>query len=153
MHRLRRTRGTVDRTEVEESRSGAACPVSRFGLNLGAYRENCSSWSVNSIEASELGVGRMAFAAGNKTLRCRPGADTVGDTFPIDALGGPGTYVCNHSGHLLRVFNAEPRANRFSSAARGRSASRTATKISTNPHLGRSSARALAGVFGLHTNF
>lgn len=79
--------------------------------------------------------------------------DEVGNAFPIDALGGPGTYVCNSSGHLLRVLDAAHGGKRFASANATKGGSRTATKISTNPHLARSKARALAGVFGLRTSF
>jgi hypothetical protein len=79
--------------------------------------------------------------------------DEVGNAFPIDALGGPGTYVCNSSGHLLRVLDAAQCARRFATTTATKDESRTATKISTNPHLTRSKARALAGIFGLRTTF
>lgn len=77
----------------------------------------------------------------------------VGTTLPLDALGEPGTYVCNWSGHLLRVHDGECEGHRFVSAGRQRAGTWTVTRISADPRISRQQAKVLAHSFGLSTNF
>ena len=77
----------------------------------------------------------------------------IGVAYTLDALGGAGTYVCNGSGHLLRVSSEDAGHDRYASVREGPPELRKVTKISADPRLSRSLARKLAGRFGLHTSF
>lgn len=81
------------------------------------------------------------------------GSSHFGTTWPFEAINEPGTYVCNWSGHLLRV---PPDA-----VAPGRSPKLNlvgqeplmVTKISDNPYISRTKARLLASNFDVNVNF
>ncbi|MFQ5805689.1 MAG: hypothetical protein ACE5I3_04480 [Phycisphaerae bacterium] len=79
--------------------------------------------------------------------------ETVGVSLPLDALLEPGTYICNWSGHLLRVSDTDPDGNRFATLRHTVSEPWTVTRISADPHISRFKAKALAGSFGLSVNF
>lgn len=77
----------------------------------------------------------------------------VGTTLPLDALHEPGTYVCNWSGHLLRIHDSEREGHRFANAGRHTAGSWTVTRISADPRISRQQAKVLAHSFGLSANF
>ena len=81
------------------------------------------------------------------------GTKSVGVSLPLDALQEPGTYVCNWSGHLLRVPEADRGINRFSATGGRRAASWTVTRISADPRISRHEAKSLADGLGLSTSF
>ncbi len=77
----------------------------------------------------------------------------IGAAVPLDTISSPGAYICNWSGHLLRV---PPR----SLVSEGMLAVNiiggeplTVTKISENPDVPLPQARGLAWTFGLSVGF
>jgi len=85
----------------------------------------------------------------------KPSIETqsVGVSLPLDALTEPGTYVCNWSGHLLRVPEADRGTSRFSTTGAQRAAAWTVTRISADPQISRYEAKSLAERLGLATSF
>jgi hypothetical protein len=79
--------------------------------------------------------------------------ELVGVSMPLDTLKEPGTYVCNWSGHLLHVPEADRETNRFSTAGAGHAAPWTVTRISADPRISRHEAKSLADKLGLITSF
>ena len=77
----------------------------------------------------------------------------VGTTLPLDTLHDPGTYVCNWSGHLLRIHDADREGHRFADAGRRNAGAWTVTRISADPRISRQQAKVLAQSFGLSTSF
>jgi hypothetical protein len=81
------------------------------------------------------------------------GNDGIGTTIPFDNINEPGTYVCNWSGHLLRVPE--------DGIANGRSPLVNmvgpqplfVTKISDNPYITLTKAKLLACNFDVNVNF
>jgi len=77
----------------------------------------------------------------------------AGTTIPFDVVDTPGTYVCNWSGHLLRVTpeavipGCAPTLNIVGTEPL------TVTKLSDNPDLLLSTAKKLATDLALTTNF
>ena len=77
----------------------------------------------------------------------------LGTAVPFDVLDTAGAYVCNWSGHLLRIPE--------SAVARGRTPvlnivgnqPLTVTKISNDPGVGLSEAKRLAAGFNLSVTF
>jgi len=77
----------------------------------------------------------------------------LGSTVPFEAISEPGSYICNWTGHLLRVPD--------DGVAPGRSPMITivgpealyVTKISDNPFITVTKARLLAANFDLSVNF
>jgi len=80
-------------------------------------------------------------------------AGRVGISLPLDGLREAGTYVCNWSGHLLRIHDPEQDARRFSNAGRQNADAWTVTRLSADPHIPRPHAKRLARGFGLCTSF
>jgi len=78
---------------------------------------------------------------------------SVGVSLPLDALQEPGTYVCNWSGHLLRVPEADRGTARFSGTCGSHAATWTVTRISPDPQISRHEAKSLAERLGLTTRF
>ena len=78
---------------------------------------------------------------------------SVGVSLPLDSLTEPGTYVCNWSGHLLRVPEADRGTSRFSTGGAQHAAAWTVTRISENPQISRNEAKSLADRLGLTTSF
>ncbi len=76
-----------------------------------------------------------------------------GTRLPLDTITAPGAYVCNWSGHLLRVParsltpEGPPALNIIGAEPL------VATKISDDPDLPLREARRLAGNFGLSVGF
>jgi hypothetical protein len=77
----------------------------------------------------------------------------VGISLPLDGLKEPGTYVCNWSGHLLRVPEADRGIARFSATGARHAAVWTVTRISADPRISRHQAKSLAEKLGLTTSF
>ncbi|MCK4340809.1 MAG: hypothetical protein KAY37_03705 [Phycisphaerae bacterium] len=77
----------------------------------------------------------------------------TGATVPFDTICSPGAYVCNWSGHLLRipertvVPGEAPRMNIIGPEPL------TVTKISDNPGVSLAEARTLAASMGVSTGF
>jgi len=80
-------------------------------------------------------------------------SETLGVSLPLDALDEPGTYICDWSGHLLRVSDADPGTNRFATVRHTDSKPWTVTRISADPRISRLEAKALASGFGLRVAF
>jgi hypothetical protein len=81
-------------------------------------------------------------------------AERVGVSLPLDSVEEPGTYICNWSGHLLRVPEPDPyMRGRLPCIGRPDSDSWMVTRISADPQLPRYQAKELAGRLGLTTNF
>ncbi len=78
----------------------------------------------------------------------RPGA-----TVPLDTVNSPGAYVCNWSGHLLRIpeSSLEPGGPLTLNIVGGQPL--TVTKISDNPDVPLPEARGLAWCHGLSVGF
>lgn len=77
----------------------------------------------------------------------------TGALVPLDTVDAPGAYVCNWSGHLLRVsqrsFMPEgPLALNIVGAE-----PLMVTRISENPNVPLTEARGLAGSLGLNVEF
>ena len=78
---------------------------------------------------------------------------TFSNTMPFDQISDPGAYVCNWSGHLLRVPD--------DSIAPGRSplinivgpGEMFVTKISENPFIPLTKARLMASNYDVAVNF
>ena len=89
----------------------------------------------------------------------RPGSDRPRAPQPGSAgvrlatVHQPGTYICDWSGHLLRISDRDARERRFVELVSAVSGPLTVTRISANPRLSRLEARALAGRLGLTANF
>ena len=92
-----------------------------------------------------------AMLTGNPHIGDR--TESVGISLPLDTLKDPGTYVCNWSGHLLRVPEADRGTTRFSAAGGRHSTAWTVTRISADPRISRHEAKTLADGLGLSTSF
>ncbi len=92
--------------------------------------------------------GGTTFAQQQNSAHC-----TFGTSIPFEGIAEPGCYVCNWSGHLLRVPE--------DGVAPGRSPLITmvgceplfVTKISDNPYIPTTKAKMLACNFDLNVNF
>lgn len=79
---------------------------------------------------------------------------TTGQTYPWDQIPTPGTYVCNWSGHLLRI---QPEA--FSTPTTGTNINLVGseplyvTKLSDDPYLTINKARLTASNLDIAVNF
>ena len=71
-----------------------------------------------------------------QTDRTSGTTNRVGATLPLDALHETGTYVCNWSGHLLRVHDANREGDRFVAAGRRAAGAWTITRISADKKTG-----------------
>jgi hypothetical protein len=75
----------------------------------------------------------------------------AGVSVPFDAIGAPGAYVCNWSGHLLRV--PEGAAGRALGLNIVGHEPLTVTKISDDPQVSLTDARHLAAGLGVTAGF
>lgn len=77
----------------------------------------------------------------------------IGATFPFDALNEPGAYICNWSGHLMRVpeDGVTPGRSPLINIVGGEPL--TVTKISNDPFITITKAKLLASNFDLAVNF
>jgi hypothetical protein len=78
---------------------------------------------------------------------------TVGATIPFDGIQTPGAYICNWSGHLLRVPEDGVTAGRSPMLNIVGPDPLTVTKISENPYITLTKAKLLASNFDLAVNF
>ncbi len=76
-----------------------------------------------------------------------------GTTIPFDVLNEPGAYVCNWSGHLLRVRENALRAMGGTSLNIIGDQPLTLTKISDDPDVVLSRAKHLAEYFRIDAHF
>jgi len=95
----------------------------------------------------------MRIVIDREELRADQTPANSGDSVPLDAVDAPGTYICDWSGHLLRVSDSNPAGLRFTALRQPSATSWTVTRISDNPRLPRFQAKALATSFGITTNF
>lgn len=83
-----------------------------------------------------------------------PRARTVnGATVPLDTIGSAGAYICNWSGHLLRVPESSIGGSRPLGLNIVGREPLLVTKISENPRVPLSEARSLAAAFGVGASF
>lgn len=75
---------------------------------------------------------------------------TLGVTLPLDLLNAPGAYVCNWSGHLLRLRSEAPRPPAINFVG---NEPLLVTKISDDPDVALSEAKRLAETMELSTCF
>lgn len=78
---------------------------------------------------------------------------TVGVTIPFDSINEPGAYICNWSGHLLRVPEDGVTPGRSPMINIIGSGPLTVTKICENPYVTLTKAKLLASNFDLQVNF
>ncbi len=95
----------------------------------------------------------MSAAIAAEQFRIVHETEPVGVSLPLDALEEPGTYICNWSGHLLRVHETDRGTRRFAAAAGRHPGAWTVTRISVDPRISRQEAKSLANSFGLSTSF
>ena len=81
------------------------------------------------------------------------GCQTVGTTIPFDAINAPGAYICNWSGHLLRVPEDGVTPGRSPLVNIVGCDPLTVTKISDNPFITLTKAKLLASNWDLNVNF
>ena len=74
-------------------------------------------------------------------------------TWPFDAINEPGAYICNWSGHLLRVPQDAVTAGRSPKLNIVGLEPLMVTKISDNPYITLTKAKLLAANFDLNVNF
>jgi len=78
---------------------------------------------------------------------------TVKTQIPFDGINEPGAYVCNWSGHLLRVPEDGFTAGRSPVVNIVGREPLYVTKISENPYVTLTKAKLLAANFDLHVNW
>ena len=81
------------------------------------------------------------------------GSKSVGTTIPFDAINEPGAYICNWSGHLLRVPEDGVTPGRSPVVNIVGAEPLTVTKISENPYVAITKAKLMASNFDLCVNF
>ncbi len=81
------------------------------------------------------------------------GTKTVGATIPFDQISEPGAYICNWSGHLLRVPEDGVTPGRSPMINIVGPDPLTVTKISDNPFVTITKAKLLASNWDLNVNF
>jgi len=81
------------------------------------------------------------------------GSQTFGTTIPFDAINSPGAYICNWSGHLLRVPDDGITPGRSPLVNIVGCEPLTVTKISDNPFITLTKAKLLASNWDLNVNF
>ncbi len=78
----------------------------------------------------------------------------VGTSIPFDVIHDPGAYICNWSGHLLRIHSAGLDPEHESSPINlVGSEPLLVTKISDNPYIAVGRARSIATGLALAVNF
>lgn len=95
----------------------------------------------------------MDGATSAAAIEAFPNSTHAGATIPFDTIRAAGAYICNWSGHLLRV----PTAAVLPGAALGLNIvghePLTVTKISDDPRVPLAHARQLAARYGVRTVF
>ena len=82
-----------------------------------------------------------------------PAAAGVGNTFAFDQIDNPGTYVCNWSGHLLRVPEDGTKLGRSPVLEIRGKEQLHVTKLSSDPFVALTKARMIASDLDLPVNF
>lgn len=77
----------------------------------------------------------------------------VGTTQPFDSINTPGAYLCNWSGHLLRIPEDGILPGRSPIFNIVGNSPLTVTKISDNPFVPVTKARLVAANYDLNVNF
>jgi len=78
---------------------------------------------------------------------------SVGASIPFDGINEPGAYLCNWSGHLLRVPTDGVTPGRSPMINIVGQQPLTVTKISTDPFITLTKAKLVASNFDLQVNF
>lgn len=78
---------------------------------------------------------------------------TIGTTIPFDAITDPGCYICNWSGHLLRVPQDGVAPGRTPLINMIGNDTLFVTLLSTNPFITVTKARTIASNLDLAVNF
>lgn len=81
------------------------------------------------------------------------GSQSIGTTIPFDSINQPGAYICNWSGHLLRVPEDGVTPGRSPMINIVGCEPLTVTKISDNPFITLTKAKLLASNWDLSVNF
>ena len=81
------------------------------------------------------------------------GTKSVGMILPFDAINEPGAYVCNWSGHLLRVPQDGVTPGRSPLINIVGNEPLTVTKISEDPYITITKAKLVASNFDVAVNF
>ena len=81
------------------------------------------------------------------------GTTHAGTTWPFNAINEPGAYICNWSGHLLRVPEDAVTAGRSPKVDMLGPEPLIVTKISDNPYVPVTKAKLLASNFDINANF
>ena len=95
----------------------------------------------------------MLFEPITRAPTARQKALSIGARVPFDVIREPGTYVCDWSGHLLRVPGDGLEAARRPGFNMVGPEPLFATKISENPYVAVKQARTLATGLDLNVNF
>jgi len=82
-----------------------------------------------------------------------PHTDQAGTCIPFECINEPGAYICNWSGHLLRVPEDGVTPGRSPMINIVGSEPLFVTKIADNPYLTLTKARLLACNFDLNVSF
>ncbi len=85
-----------------------------------------------------------------RPARMAPG---VGTTFGFDQIESPGAYVCNWSGHLLRIPEDGVKAGRSPIIGLVATEPPTVTRISPDPFISLTKARMVASNLDLPVRF
>ena len=92
--------------------------------------------------------------ANTSTARGGPSHHTSpGTTIPFDVVSTPGAYICNWSGHLLRVSESAIAPGGSPAIHLVGSEPLTVTKISDDPRVPVRQAKRLAAGFSVQANF
>ncbi len=90
----------------------------------------------------------------NPSNAATPGRDAgAGNTFAFEAISAPGAYVCNWSGHLLRVPEDAFLRGRSPALEIRAKGPLYVTKLSEDPFVTVTKARMIAGDLDQHVNF
>jgi hypothetical protein len=77
----------------------------------------------------------------------------IGTKMPFEAIQEPGCYICNWSGHLLRVPEDGVAAGRSPLLTIVGSDPLFVTRISENPYIPLTKAKVIASNYDLNVNF
>lgn len=91
----------------------------------------------------------------NNATQCPPSNTTTscGTTFPFEGINDPGCYICNWSGHLLRVPEDGVAAGRSPLINVIGKEQLFVTKLSDNPYIPVTKARMIACNLDIAVNF
>jgi hypothetical protein len=89
----------------------------------------------------------------SQTYKENYGTSHAGTTWPFEAINEPGAYVCNWSGHLLRVPQDAVSPGRSPKIDMVGPEPLYVTKINDNPYITLTKAKLLASNFDINVNF